>query len=168
MSGQALGLVETRGMLGAIEAADTAAKTAAVRLLGFERVGAGLVMLRLCGDVGSVQTAVEAAARAAARVGELVGSHVIARPHEDLVGLLEIDSDSTDSSTAVGATPSPEPAVPQVDDLSPQTLSALPVARLRHLARNIAGLPLKGREISRANKAELLEALAQVRRGGGD
>lgn len=157
MSGQALGLIETRGMVGAIEAADTAAKAASVELLGFERVGAGLVTLRMRGDVGSVQAAVDAAARAAARVGDLVSSHVIARPHDDLVGLLD------------DAVPADSPRAPaNVDEASIEELGALPVARLRQVARGVEGLALKGREISRANKAELLNALAEVRRGQGE
>ena len=149
-------------MVGAIEAADTAAKAAAVELLGFERVGAGLVTLRLRGDVGSVQAAVDAAAEAAARVGDLVSSHVIARPHDDLVGLLE---DGDPSATSLAQAPS---GASSLDDLEPDELEALPVARLRQVARGVEGLSLKGREISRANKAELLKALEEARRGQGE
>lgn len=153
----ALGLIETRGMVGAIEAADTAAKTADVRLLGFERVGGGLVTLRLSGDIGSVQIAVEAAARAAANIGELLSSHVIARPHADVVGLL-------DGVPEPAAESAPEPVTDDALEMSEEAWRALPVPRLRQLARRVEGLALRGREISRANKEELIEALRQAQR----
>lgn len=84
----ALGLVETRGLVGAIEAADAMVKAARVELLGREYVEAGLVTVMVRGDVGAVTAATEAGANAARRVGELVSVHVIPRPFEDLEGIL--------------------------------------------------------------------------------
>ncbi len=88
MEKQALGMVETRGFIGAVEAADAMVKAANVTLLGKEQVGAGLVTVLVRGDVGAVKAAVDAGASAAKSVGELVSVHVIARPHDDVEGIL--------------------------------------------------------------------------------
>lgn len=89
MMKEALGLVETKGFVGMIEATDAMAKTAKVRMLGYERIGSGLVTTLCRGEVGAVRAAVEAGAAAAQRVGELVSVHVIPRPHDDLERYLE-------------------------------------------------------------------------------
>ncbi len=81
---EALGLVETKGFTGMIEASDAMAKAAKVRLVGYEKVGNGLVTTLCRGEVGAVRAAVDAAAAAAQKVGELVAVHVIPRPHDDL------------------------------------------------------------------------------------
>jgi ethanolamine utilization protein EutM len=86
--GQALGMIETRGLVGAIEASDAMVKAARVELLGREYVEAGLVTVMVRGDVGAVKAAVEAGADAARRVGELVASHVIPRPFDDIDAIL--------------------------------------------------------------------------------
>ncbi len=88
MEKQALGMVETKGLVGAIEAADAMVKAANVTLLGKERIGSGLVTVMVRGDVGAVKASVEAGAAAAKRVGELVSVHVIPRPHEDVEKIL--------------------------------------------------------------------------------
>ena len=88
MEKQALGLIETRGFVGAVEAADAMVKAANVTLLGKELVGAGLVTVMVRGDVGAVKASVDAGAAAAKRVGELVSVHVIARPHDDVDDIL--------------------------------------------------------------------------------
>ncbi len=88
MEKQALGMVETRGLVGSIEAADAMVKAANVRLIGKEHVGGGLVTVMVRGDVGAVKAAVEAGGEAAKRVGELVSVHVIPRPHEDVEAIL--------------------------------------------------------------------------------
>ncbi len=88
MEKQALGMVETKGLIGAIEAADAMVKAANVTLLGKERIGSGLVTVMVRGDVGAVKASVEAGAAAAKRVGELVSVHVIPRPHEDVEKIL--------------------------------------------------------------------------------
>jgi ethanolamine utilization protein EutM len=85
---QALGLVETKGLVGAIEAADAMVKAANVTLVGKEKIGSGLVTVMVRGDVGAVKASVDAGAAAAKRVGELVSVHVIPRPHEDVEGIL--------------------------------------------------------------------------------
>ena len=88
MEKQALGMVETKGLVGAIEAADAMVKAANVQLIGKEKIGSGLVTVMVRGDVGAVKASVEASAAAAKRVGELVSVHVIPRPHEDVEGIL--------------------------------------------------------------------------------
>jgi ethanolamine utilization protein EutM len=88
--GDALGLVETRGLVGMIEAADAMVKTANVVFVGWQKVDAGLVTAIVRGDVGSVKAATDAGAAAARRVGELVGVHVIPRPGEDLEKIFPI------------------------------------------------------------------------------
>jgi ethanolamine utilization protein EutM len=87
---EALGLVETRGFTGMIEASDAMAKAAKVRLIGYEKVGSGLVTTLCRGEVGAVRAAVDAAASAAQKVGELVSVHVIPRPHDDLEKYLDL------------------------------------------------------------------------------
>ena len=88
MAKEALGMIETKGLVGAIEAADAMVKAANVRLAGQEQIGSGLVTVLVRGDVGAVKASVEAGASAAKRVGELVSSHVIASPHDDVEGIL--------------------------------------------------------------------------------
>ncbi|MCC6498087.1 MAG: BMC domain-containing protein [Propionibacteriaceae bacterium] len=86
---EALGLVETKGYVGAVEAADAMVKSANVSLMGYVKVGAGLVTVMVRGDVGAVKAAVDAGAAAAAQVGEeVVSKHVIPRPHADVEQLL--------------------------------------------------------------------------------
>ncbi len=85
---EALGLIETKGLVGSIEAADAMVKAANVKLIGKEKVGGGYVTVMVRGDVGAVKAATDAGAAAAERVGELVSVHVIPRPHADLEQLL--------------------------------------------------------------------------------
>ncbi len=146
----ALGLIETRGIVGAIEAADAAAKAADVRLVDFERVGGGLVALRFYGDVASVQTAVQAGVDAAQRVGEVLSHHVIPRPHVDLVDLLE-----GGARTNAGEVLAPERA-------SGADLAAMSVSQLRQLVRQAPQVGLKGRQVSRANKETLIAELERL------
>ena len=84
----ALGMVETKGLIGAIEAADAMVKAANVKLIGKEQIGSGLVTVMVRGDVGAVKAATEAGAEAARRVGEVVSVHVIPRPHSDVEAIL--------------------------------------------------------------------------------
>ncbi len=88
MSMEALGMVETRGLVAAIEAADAMVKAAQVTLVGTEKIGSGLVTVMVRGDVGAVKSAVEAGAANASRLGELVATHVIPRPHSDVEKIL--------------------------------------------------------------------------------
>jgi ethanolamine utilization protein EutM len=91
----ALGLVETRGLVGAIEAADAMVKAANVSLLGKEMIGGGFVTIMVRGDVGAVKAATDAGAAAAKRVGDLVSVHVIPRPHGDLSSVLPVQAAAT-------------------------------------------------------------------------
>jgi ethanolamine utilization protein EutM len=86
--GGSLGLIETRGLVAAIEAADAMVKAANVELVGRAQVGAGLITVIVRGDVGAVKAATDAGAMAAERVGEVVSVHVIPRPHPELASLL--------------------------------------------------------------------------------
>ncbi|MCL2330393.1 MAG: BMC domain-containing protein [Phycisphaerae bacterium] len=88
MAQQALGMIETRGMVALVEAADAALKAANVEYKGWKQVGSGLVTVVVTGDVAAVKAAVDAGAAAAAKVGEVVSVNVIARPHNDVVGIL--------------------------------------------------------------------------------
>jgi ethanolamine utilization protein EutM len=88
MAQDALGLVETKGFIGAVEAADAMVKAANVVLIGKEYVGAGYVTVMVRGDVGAVKAATDAGAAAARRVGELVSVHVIPRPHAEVERIL--------------------------------------------------------------------------------
>ncbi len=176
MAQSAIGLIETQGLVGVIEAADTAAKAADVQLLGIERIGGGLVSLRLCGDVASVQAAVQAAAEAVSRVSELVSAHVIPQPHVDVAmmssrvaplgGVSPRSPDVGPVSDAPNPSDAPERAdvepLPDLQQLSPSDLGHLSVARLRQLVRRTPGVQLRGRQISRANKEELVAELLAV------
>ena len=88
MSADALGMVETRGLIGSVEAADAMVKAANVSLVGKEYIGAGYVTVLVRGDVGAVKAATDAGAAAARRVGELVAVHVIPRPHAEVDRIL--------------------------------------------------------------------------------
>jgi microcompartment protein CcmL/EutN len=223
-----LGLIETRGLVAAIEAADAAAKAAQITLLSAELLGGGIVTLRLQGELGAVQAAVEAGAQAAKRIGEVVAVRVIPRPVPELRTL----SPSTKFTVAPGSRPSidtshthdkkqvepndasiephrefkPAPArmkvprsapistakpsespreavtiqrpselssiTPHLQHSSPATtsrphhnyaaLEAMPVVRLRQYARSVKNLGIQGRQISMANKTQLLEAIRQA------
>jgi ethanolamine utilization protein EutM len=88
MNNDALGLVETKGLVPAIEAADAMVKAANVRLIGYEKIGSGLVTVMVRGDVGATKAATDAGAAAARRVGEVISVHVIPRPHGDVEMML--------------------------------------------------------------------------------
>ncbi|MGO3603960.1 MAG: ethanolamine utilization microcompartment protein EutM [Enterococcus malodoratus] len=90
MKSEALGLIETKGLVGSIEAADAMVKAANVVLIGKEFVGGGLVTVMVRGDVGAVKAATDAGAAAAQRIGELVSVHVIPRPHTDVENILPV------------------------------------------------------------------------------
>ena len=142
----AIGLIETRGLVGVIEAADAAAKSAQVELLGIEQAGAGLVSLRFSGEVAAVQVAVAAGVAAALKVSQVISHHVIPAPHLDLKDLLQGQP-----------APTPQAAPPTLDELD-----GLPVARLRALVRQLPDAQLKGRQVSRANKKVLIPELRRA------
>ena len=88
MAQEALGMIETRGLTAAIEAADAMVKAAEVTLIGTEKIGSGLVSVMVRGDVGAVKAAVEAGSATASRLGEVIATHVIPRPHADVEQIL--------------------------------------------------------------------------------
>ncbi|MDR1376958.1 MAG: BMC domain-containing protein [Synergistaceae bacterium] len=88
MTGTALGMIETKGLVGAIEAADAMVKAANVTITGYEKVGFGLVTILVRGDVGAVKAATDAGAEAARAVGEVISVHVIPKPHADVESVI--------------------------------------------------------------------------------
>ncbi len=149
---RALGMVETRGLIAAIEAADAMVKAANVRFLGKEVTVAALVTIKVEGETGAVRASVAAGAAAAEKVGEVVATHVIARPHTETDRVLIRPGAGEDSPAPV------EPAhLP-----SSEELASLPVRELREIARRVPELGIQGRDISRANKQQLLEELQRV------
>ena len=167
----ALGLIETRGLVGSIEAADVMVKTANVALLGTEYVGGGLVTVEIVGEVAAVKAAVDAAAAAAARIGQVISTHVIPRPAGDIEPLLRLRQaaagDATANETTIDETLEQEfSLIPSTDDDEYRTqLDAMTVHQLRTLARQEEGLGIAGREISKANKDLLIQELMRRRAG---
>ena len=201
----ALGLIETRGLVGAIEAADAAVKAADVELIGKERADAGLMTIKLKGDVAAVRAAVDAGAAAAQRVGELVSVHVIPRPDDETEVLIYPPPSQTrekprsdeppqgpaspvkrpprtggpaasetplerESEEVSEASRGPEQELtPRPDNSTDDEpsflhrLEAMTVQELRRYARGVSGLSLFGRQISRANKEELIRELLKVK-----
>jgi microcompartment protein CcmL/EutN len=171
----ALGMVETRGLVGSIEAADVMVKTANVALLGTEYIRDGLVTVEVIGEVAAVKAAVEAGAAAAKRVGQLVSTHVIPRPSDEIEIILK---------QRAQVSPPPESFPTEVQPDTPESeeeefdfvasdddteyssqLDAMTVHQLRTLARNTEGLAIQGREISMANKDVLIHELMKKRAG---
>ena len=152
MAEQALGLVETLGLVGALEAGDAALKAARVVLKGYELATGGLVTVEIVGDVAAVQAALEAGATAASKVGQLVSKHVIPRPHEELSKILKVQGEET----------KPPAEAPQATD-DPEGMT---VPQLRRLARHTEGIELSGAQISLARKDELIERIRTARRKG--
>ena len=142
----AIGLIETRGLVGVIEASDAAVKSAPVELLGIKSVGGGLVSTHFRGEVAAVQVAVQAGVEAASKVSQVISHRVIPSPHIDIENLL-LDQ-------PLAATP---PA-----QAPPDELEDLPVTRLRQLVRQLPDAQLKGRQVSRANKEALLRELRRA------
>ena len=142
----AIGLIETRGLVGVIEAADAAVKSAPVELLGIKPIGGGLVSTHFRGEVAAVEVAVQAGVEAARKVSEVISHRVIPSPHIDIENLL--------LHQPLAATP---PAQPPPDELE-----SLPVSRLRQLVRQLPDAQLKGRQVSRANKEALLRELRRA------
>jgi len=167
----ALGMIETRGLVGSIEAADVMVKTANVALLGTEYVGGGLVTVEIVGDVAAVKAAVDAAAASAARIGQVISTHVIPRPAADVEPLLRLRQttagDETPDETAIDETLEQEfSLIPSADDDEYRSqLDAMTVHQLRTLARQEEGLGIAGREISKANKDLLIQELMRKRAG---
>jgi microcompartment protein CcmL/EutN len=214
MADRALGMIETRGLVASIEAADAMVKAAKVKLLSKEKVQGGLVTILVLGETAAVKSAIDAGAAAAQRVGELISTHIIPRPDnqiDDIVKGIETfgeeskpetkqetkitldkrqerktrtrelkeieieeeevkpDMNITSSSTidrlkqeALGETSSPDKekistGSTDKQGFSMKELEVMNVHQLRRFARDIEEFPIKGREISRANRGELLD-----------
>ena len=203
----ALGLIETKGLIGAIEAADAMVKAADVKLISKEKVTGALINIKVVGDVAAVKSAVDAGAAACQRVGQLVSSHVIPRPDDQLQDILdefkeddevheetkdkeaelfsapgeskddqekenvEEESDTTDSSENDTSTKNDAPTedsdtfvddLPGGDEITVDQINDLNVHELRRLARSIDNFPIRGREISKANRPELIEHFKKI------
>ena len=189
---KALGMIETRGLVASIEAADAMVKAANVTLTCKEHVGGGLVTVMVRGDVGAVKAAVDAGAAAAERVGELVSVHVIPRPHEELEGILTTPAPVTPTPkpprepeeappapVSPPPVPQPEPQpdpevsaeeekaeegeAVQLSDLTDEVLEAMPVVKLRSVARSVGLDTMTRKEIRFAKKEELVAAIRAFR-----
>lgn len=144
MDERALGLIETRGLVGAIEAADAMVKAARVQLLGIERTEAALMTVKVVGETAAVKSSVDAGASAAEKVGEFISCHVIPRPHEDTESIIYNQVDELNQGNSIA-------------NLTLDDVKKKPVRQLRSLARDVPGFPIQGREISRANKKTLVD-----------
>lgn len=156
----AYGMVETHGLVAAIEAADAMAKAAEVRLVGLEQTVAALITVQVVGEVAAVRAAVDAGRMAAERVGKVVATHVIPRPADEVRQMQGLDTRARAQSN-----PSPA-AIPAQKASSGSAASAeysdMTVHELRTLARDLPDFPLQGRDIARARKSELLKAFRQL------
>ena len=229
----ALGLIETKGLIGAIEAADAMLKAANVKLVSKEKTSAALVTVKIIGETAAVKSAVDAGAAAAQRVGQLVSAHVIPRPDDQIENLIyfpsittgiepeeivrkekpvkekivvkEVVDEKVEAESLFDETEKEEtetiplkrrgrPRLVQSESQAPsrldslrkealkeigkvegekhltsgeipsnEQLSELNVHELRHLARSFNNFPIKGREISRANRDELIEHFEKIR-----
>ncbi|CUT02821.1 BMC domain-containing protein [Candidatus Kryptobacter tengchongensis] len=160
----ALGMIETRGLVAAIEAADAACKAANVKLVGKEYIGGGYVTIKIIGEVAAVKAAVDAGAAAAQRVGELVSVHVIPRPIDDLEMLIYPEKPYQIAGGKLQADPVDLPEAKSPDELR-SYLENFSVMQLRSIARRIEDIELTGREISKATKEELIEKIIKAKFG---
>lgn len=187
MSRYALGLIETRGLISIVEATDAAAKAAAVVVASVEYTGASMMIIRIEGELGAVQAAVEAGAKAVERIGELVAVHIIPNPADDLSPLIptkmynsQFRPDDDRPPLHYGSDPSSPPPTSRgslekagtltppphsaggAARTAPRNLDTMTVVELRQIARGLSRLHLKGREISKANKQQLIDAIKRV------
>ncbi len=186
MSDKALGLIETKGLIGAIEAVDAAAKAAAVVVSSVELTEAAFMTLKIEGDLGAVQAAVEAGAAAAEKIGELIAVHVIPNPSGEMAAILpqrryiskyhpnDMRPALTDSDAETGLPikkkkqknrrrVTKQQNIDSIKNKIIKTqLDKMTVSELRQIARKLVKLTLKGREISMANKQQLIDAIRRV------
>jgi len=176
---EAIGMIETSGLVASIEAADAMVKAANVSLLNKRKVGGGLVMVTVTGDVGAVKAAVDAGAAAAARVGTVYSTHVIPRPHSQAGAMLEQDllqapvpGKPTPPPKAPEPEPEPEPAAmpaPGSEPLPtpnqgqlPAEIESMKVTQLRSFLRKLKTKSLAPDEIRFANRETLLKAIREA------
>jgi microcompartment protein CcmL/EutN len=148
----ALGIVETRGLVAAIEAADAMLKAARVRLVRVEKTVPALMSVQVLGETAAVRAAVDAGRLAAEKVGTVVSVHVIPRPADDTVRMQRL------AGTPPVAPTARKPAS-RAKGIDPESMT---VRELRALARTTPGLPIQGRAIARASKAELVAAFRRL------
>jgi len=188
----ALGMIETKGLVGLIEAADAAVKAAKIEIVNYEKSGGGLTIVKFRGTVGAVKSAVEAGALAAQRVGELISSHIIPSPHSDVEPMInplkppttripsvefhnwekpahsskEVKkkkvSKKISPSMKVVADPSDKKLNGIVKKLEEIGLSELTFNELRYLARRVENFPMDKGEIRDSTKTKLIEAFKKV------
>ncbi|MEO8169199.1 MAG: BMC domain-containing protein [bacterium] len=171
-------MVETRGLIGAIEAGDVMVKTANVRLVDTEYIKNGFVTVKCIGEVAAVKAAVDAASAAAQRVGNLITTHVIPRPAEEIEMIIRKAQPASQVSSSASKKEEPKPVAKKSvetpdmfttpardDDEYRAQLDTLTVPQLRTLARDTGGLSIVGREISKANKELLISELMKKRTG---
>ena len=186
----ALGMIETRGLVASIEAADAMVKAASVTLISKTHVGGGLVTVMVEGDVGAVKAATDAGAAAAERVGELVSVHVIPRPAADVAHILDRrpEPKPEPEPEPPAPEPEPEPEVPEpepeeaahteemkeeqpeeapaekmdLSELTPEALGKMTVAKLRIVARELGTTGMSRRNIRFAKKEDLIERITKA------
>jgi ethanolamine utilization protein EutM len=172
IKGKALGLIETVGLVGAIEACDAAAKAADVIVSAAEVIDPALVTIKIFGELGAVQSAVAAGSDAASRVGQLLAAHVIPNPDDNLEVIMggAFRTPPAKTPNQIKSIPKPQtkktPAIKAIvksDSLIDMArLEKMKVTELRNVARNIPNLSIKGREISRADKDTLLREIKKA------
>lgn len=186
----ALGMIETRGLVASIEAADAMVKAASVTLISKTHVGGGLVTVMVEGDVGAVKAATDAGAAAAERVGELISVHVIPRPAADVAHILDRrpEPKPEPEPEPPAPEPEPEPEVPghepeeaahteemkeeqpeeapaekmDLSELTPEALGKMTVAKLRIVARELGTTGMSRRDIRFAKKEDLIERITKA------
>lgn len=172
MKEKALGVIETMGLVPAIEAADTGLKTAEVTLDGMEMVGAGLVAIILRGDVSSVKAAVEAGSLAAGRLGQVISTTVIARTAEGLESVIIANNGDGQEPATEQPIPAPAPAAAAeteapADIRGMDQLGTMSVVKLRAYVRTLPGYPMAREEIRSARKQDLLAKIVEYYRERG-
>jgi ethanolamine utilization protein EutM len=168
IKGKALGLIETVGLVGAIEACDAAAKAADVIVSAAEITDGALVTLKIFGELGAVQSAVEAGSAAASRVGQLLSAHIIPNPDDNLEAIMggsfrgklpkfPIKRGPIKKATVPTSSSSAKAINYKASDMD--NIEKMRVTQLRAFARTLPNLSIKGREISRAGKEILLKEI---------
>lgn len=186
----ALGMIETRGLVASIEAADAMVKAASVTLISKTHVGGGLVTVMVEGDVGAVKAATDAGAAAAERIGELISVHVIPRQAADVAHILDRrpEPKPEPEPEPTAPEPEPEPEVPEhepeeaahteemkeeqpeeapaekmdLSELTPEALGKMTVAKLRIVARELGTTGMSRRDIRFAKKEDLIERITKA------
>lgn len=187
----ALGLIETKGLVGAIEAADAMAKAADIHIVSKEKITAALITIKITGEVAAVRSALDAGAAAAQRIGQLVAVHIIPRPDDQLDPIIfdhPIENKTEDQKPEPfkQKTPAVKPlkasalviketeSAPLLKEHAPAETKEIPeidlneietmsVNKLRRMARNMQNFPIKGRIISSANRQTLIEYFKSIK-----